>query len=91
VTTGELKSRSLSSADLSLDATYLSNRFADAAGLIVIPEQTTLGISGAATWWSGVLVTRARLANALDTERFDVVGYPLPGRSLYVSAELHSP
>lgn len=91
VTTGELKSRSLSRADLSLDASYLSNRFADAAGLIVIPEQTTLGISGVAAWWSGALITRARLANALDTERFDVVGYPLPGRSLYVSLEVHSP
>ena len=62
-----------------------------AAGLIVIPEQTTLGVSGAATWWGGALVTRARLANALDSERFDVVGYPLPGRSFYVSAEVRSP
>jgi iron complex outermembrane receptor protein len=91
ITTGDLSARSLSRADLTLDAVYSSNRFADAAGLIVIPEQTTLAVSGAASWWSGVLVTRARLANALDSERFDVVGYPLPGRSFYVSAELRSP
>ena len=90
-TTGELTGRQLSQAELGLTATYLSNRFADAAGLIVIPEQLTLDVSGAATWWSGTLVTRARLANVLGTERFDVVGYPLPGRSLYVSAEVHSP
>lgn len=91
VTSGELPARSLSRADLTLDAIYSSNRFADAAGLIVIPEQTTLGVSGAASWWSGALVTRARLANALDSERFDVVGYPLPGRSFFVSAEVRSP
>jgi iron complex outermembrane receptor protein len=91
VTTGELAGRALSRAELSVDASYLSSRFADAAGLIVIPEQTTLGVSAAASWLSGALVTRARLANALDTDRFDVVGYPLPGRSVYVSAELHSP
>jgi iron complex outermembrane receptor protein len=91
VTTGELAGRQLSRAELGLAATYLSNRFADAAGLIVIPEQLTLDVSGAASWWSGVLVTRARLGNLLGTERFDVVGYPLPGRSLYVSAEVHTP
>ncbi len=90
-TTGELVGSQLSQAELGLTATYLSNRFADAAGLIVIPEQLTLDVSGAATWWSGTLVTRARLANVLGTERFDVVGYPLPGRSLYVSAEVHTP
>jgi iron complex outermembrane receptor protein len=91
VTTGELAGRQLSGAELGLTANYLSNRFADAAGLIVIPEQLTLDVSGAALWWSGMLVTRARLANLLGTERFDVVGYPLPGRSLYISAEVHTP
>jgi iron complex outermembrane receptor protein len=91
VTTGELAGRQLSRAELGLNATYLSNRFADAAGLIVIPDQLTLDVSGTASWWSGLLVTRARFANLLGTERFDVVGYPLPGRSLYVSAELRAP
>jgi iron complex outermembrane receptor protein len=91
LTTGETGARTLSRAEVSVDATYLSNRFADAAGLILIPEQTTLGATGAVTWWSGALVTRARLANLLDTARFDVVGYPLPGRSVYVSAEVHAP
>jgi iron complex outermembrane receptor protein len=90
-TTGQLGGAVLARAEVSLDLTYLSNRFADAAGLIVIPDQTTLGLSGDATWWQGVLVTRARLANALGAERFDVVGYPLPGRSVYVSAEVHTP
>jgi len=90
VTTGSLRARSLESADFTLDLTYLSNRFADAAGLIVIPEQATLGVSAGAHWLSGSLLTRARLANALDVARFDVVGYPLPGRSLYVSAEVYA-
>jgi vitamin B12 transporter len=91
LTTGDMPGRALKSADLSVDLTYLSNRFADAAGLIVIPEQTTLGLTGAARWLSGVLVTRLRLANVLDAPRFDVVGYPLPGRSVYASLEVHAP
>lgn len=89
LTTGELAGRLLRRADLSVDLTYLSNRFADAAGLIVIPEQTTLDIGAAASWLGGIFSTRARVANALGSERFDIVGYPLPGRSIYVSAEVH--
>ena len=91
LTTGELSGKTLKRADLSADLTYLSNRFADAAGLIVIPEQTTLGVTGAASWLAGVLVTRVRLANALGAQRFDIVGYPLPGRSVYASLEVHAP
>jgi vitamin B12 transporter len=91
VTTGELTGRTLRSADLSADLTYLSNRFADAAGLIVIPAQTTLGVAGAASWLSSRFVTRLRVANVLDTQRFDIVGYPLPGRSVYASLEVHAP
>jgi iron complex outermembrane receptor protein len=91
VTTGERSGSALARADASLDLIHVSNRFADAAGLIVIPQQSTLGLSAAVTWLSGALVTRARLANAFDADRFDIVGYPLPGRSLYVSAEVHAP
>jgi iron complex outermembrane receptor protein len=91
LTTGELSGKALQRADLSADLSYLSNRFADAAGLIVIPEQTTLGLTAAASWLSGWLVTRARLANLLDAQRFDIVGYPLPGRSVYGTLELRTP
>jgi iron complex outermembrane receptor protein len=48
-------------------------------------------VTAALSWFAGALISRARLANALDTERFDIVGYPLPGRSLYLSAEVHAP
>ena len=91
LTTGERPASALNRADLSADLTYLSNRFADAGGLIVIPEQTTLGVTFAARWLGGVVVTRVRLANALDAQRFDIVGYPLPGRSVYASLEVHAP
>jgi vitamin B12 transporter len=91
LTTGERSNVLLKRGDLALDLTYLSNRFADAAGLVVIPEQTTVGASAAATWFSGWLVTRLRLSNLLDAQRFDVVGYPLPGRSVYAALEVRTP
>lgn len=88
VTTGDRPGSTLKRAELAADLSYLSSRFADPAGLIVIPEQATLGLSGSASWLAGALVSRARLANLLNTARFDIVGYPLPGRSLYVSLEV---
>ncbi|HEX2876010.1 MAG TPA: TonB-dependent receptor [Polyangiaceae bacterium] len=91
LTTGELEGDTLKRADLGADLSYLSNRFADPAGLVVIPEQTTLGVTGAASWLSGVLVSRVRVANATGAQRFDIVGYPLPGRSVYASLEVHTP
>ncbi|HYP88408.1 MAG TPA: TonB-dependent receptor [Polyangiaceae bacterium] len=91
LTTGELAGKILKRADLSADFVYSSNRFADAAGLIVVPEQSVLGLTAAAAWLSGVLLTKLRLANVLDAPRFDVVGYPLPGRSVYASLEVRSP
>jgi iron complex outermembrane receptor protein len=91
LTTGDLEHEALKRADLSADLVYSSNRFADAAGLIVIPEQATLGVTAAATWLSGIVISRLRLANVLDAARFDIVGYPLPGRSVYASVEVRSP
>ncbi len=79
VTTGELSGRALKRADFGADLTYLSNRFADAGGLVVIPDQTTLGLTGAASWLSGVVVTRLRLANVLDAQRFDSRRLPVAG------------
>ncbi len=90
VTTGELAGHALNRAELGADLTYLSNRFADAGGLIVIPDQATLGVTAAGSWLAGGIVTRVRLANVLDTQRFDIVGYPLPGRSVYASLEVHA-
>jgi iron complex outermembrane receptor protein len=90
VTTGELTGRELKSAELGVDVNYQSSRYADAAGLIVIPEQATTNLSASASWLAGSFITRARLVNLFDAERFDIVGYPLPGRSVYVSAEVRA-
>ena len=90
ITTGE-RHGTLYRADVGADFTYLSNRFADAAGLIVIPEQGTLSLCASASFFEGVLVSRFRLANVTGAQRFDIVGYPLPGRSLYGSLEVHTP
>ncbi len=66
---------------------YESRRFADFAGLVVIPDQGSLDIEAEVTAWRGLLAVRGRIANLLNQTRFDLVGYPLPGRAAYVAME----
>lgn len=77
----------LDEATLGLRTIYQSSRFADAAGLGVIPEQAWIDLELAAWALSRRLVTRGRIANLFDARRFDVVGFPLPGRSAFISVE----
>jgi vitamin B12 transporter len=66
---------------------YQSSRYADLAGLAVIPEQHSLDLDGSVSALGGAAALGVRLVDVLDTARFDVVGFPLPGRSLFVSLE----
>lgn len=66
---------------------YQSNRYADRAGLMVIPEQTSTDLELWIRAFARRIVTRARVANLFDARRFDVVGFPLPGRSAFLSLE----
>jgi vitamin B12 transporter len=66
---------------------YQSSRYADLAGLAVIPEQHGLDLDAAVSALEGAAVLRTRVTNALDQNRSDVVGFPLPGWSFFVSME----
>jgi iron complex outermembrane receptor protein len=71
---------------------HQSSRFADAAGLAVIPAQGSLDAAIGAELDLGTdevaAHARLRLANILNEARFDVVGFPLPGRSAFGSLEV---
>jgi iron complex outermembrane receptor protein len=66
---------------------HQSSRYADPAGLIVIPAQTSFDLELEQGLLRDQIKARARLHNLFDAPAFDVVGYPLPGRSVYVSME----
>jgi iron complex outermembrane receptor protein len=76
----------LNEAGASLGYLHQSSRYADPAGLGVIPAQSSLDLE---LFFRSLetLSTRARVSNLLDQRRFDVVGFPLPGRSAFVSVE----
>jgi len=65
---------------------YESNRKVDRAGTVLVPEQGSLDVELEVSML-GYLAARARAANLLDQARVDLVGYPLPGRALYVALE----
>jgi iron complex outermembrane receptor protein len=66
---------------------YESERYADPAGLVVIPAQNSLDLEGELAVLGDHLATRLRVANVLNQPRSDLIGYPLPGRAGYVTLE----
>jgi vitamin B12 transporter len=73
--------------NLGVRASYQSERFADPAGLGVIPAQSNVDLEADAHLFQDALIARASVRNIFDTSRYDVVGYPLPGRSAFLSLE----
>jgi vitamin B12 transporter len=88
--TGELEHTWLRRASARAELVYQSSRYGDPAGLGVIPEQTTLDFEAGFESARGFAVVRARVADVFDSPRWDVVGFPLPGRTFFVSLELRT-
>lgn len=91
VTTGAHVPGTLERSRARLIFVHQASRYGDPAGLIVIPEQSIFDLELSQSFFKDRAVLRARAANLFDAARFDVVGYPLPGRSFYFSLELVSP
>lgn len=87
--TGAVHAIGATDASLALGWIHQSGRVADPAGLVAIPSQDVVDVEAELSFRASSI--RFRLANAFDAARFDVVGYPLPGRSAYLSFEVHTP
>ena len=83
----DLPSEALGRGALTARYVYQSSSFSDPAGLGVIPEQGSLDIEASSKLFADALSVRLRVSNLLDAERFDIVGFPLPGRSFFASIE----
>jgi iron complex outermembrane receptor protein len=80
-------SRTVSAAKLAVSYLYEAARYADPAGLVVIPAQGSLDVDAELVLLGEHLFLRGRLSNLLDQTRVDLVGYPLPGRAGYLNLE----
>ncbi len=82
-----IRASPIDASKLSVTYFYESSRYADPAGLVVIPEQGSLDLDAEIGAFRDRVVLRGRLVNLLDQTRFDLIGYPLPGRAVYVALE----
>jgi iron complex outermembrane receptor protein len=77
----------LDRASFGTRAFYRSAEVTDPAGLIVIDAQAIVDADFTLSFLDQRITSRVRLANVFNAPNFDVVGYPLPGRSLHASVE----
>jgi iron complex outermembrane receptor protein len=75
------------SGNLGVSYFYESSRYADRAGLLVLPQQGSLDVASELHVRPAHLAVSARLVNLLGQTRFDLIGYPLPGRAAYLAME----
>jgi iron complex outermembrane receptor protein len=91
-------SESLKALRFGLRTHYESSRYADSAGLAVVPEQSFTDLELGSAWFQRpraatdpLLRLDFRLSNLFDQVRYDIVGFPLPGRAWFVSLGLDLP
>ncbi len=77
----------LDRAAIAARAFYRSSEIADDAGLVIIGEQTSVDADLVLSFLDRKITARARVADVFDAPLTDIVGYPLPGRSLHASLE----
>jgi iron complex outermembrane receptor protein len=65
---------------------YRASRFADPAGLIVLPASSELDL-GVSWILHGGNTFRAAIDDVFDAHHYDFIGYPVPGRSYHLSLE----
>ncbi len=77
----------LDRAAIAARAFYRSAEVADDAGLVIIGEQTSVDTDLVLSFFDKKITARMRIADVFDAPLTDIVGYPLPGRSVHASLE----
>lgn len=67
------------------DVTHVGATFGDPHNLVVVGSRTLFGAGAAARLWDDRLVVAATGADLTDERPSDVLGFPLPGRTLEVT------
>lgn len=80
---GHVSSRGVwSGARLYVELEHVGASTADPAGLVTIPERTVLGAGASVSFFDRWLRLDLVLRDAFDARGYDVLGLPLPGRSV---------
>jgi vitamin B12 transporter len=87
VTESALAPVGIDRATAGVRVTHRSSRYADPAGLVVIPDETVVDLEASASFLRRAMTARISLRNLADARQVDTVGLPLPGRSVMASVE----
>ena len=79
--------RGLDRISTGMRISHRGSRYADDAGLEVIPHHNVVDLELSAHLWEGTLAVRGVLNNAFAVHSFDVVGLPQPGRRVHATLE----
>jgi iron complex outermembrane receptor protein len=66
---------------------HRSSRYEDPAGQTVLPAQNFLDLEAAASFLDGVFEAHLALRDVFDSRQYDLLGMPLPGRSVHLRGE----
>lgn len=72
---------------LGLEYFRRASRFVDGAGLVVLPAEESLDLTASATFASDTLNLFFAIRNLTDESYIDLLGAPLPGRTVHVALE----
>ncbi|MEZ4339839.1 MAG: TonB-dependent receptor [Sandaracinaceae bacterium] len=73
-----------------VDVVHVSDTFWDPANTSAIPARTRVGVGVTASVWEGRLRVDAVVRDLFDQRGFDLLGFPLPGRTLALDLSLTS-
>ncbi len=85
------KAPEFSRAEIGASLRTRASRVADPAGLVVLPASEVVSADVALAFFSDLLVLRGALDNVFDQRELDLLGFPLPGRSLHLRADVEVP
>jgi iron complex outermembrane receptor protein len=74
-------------AGLALAYLHRASRFDDPGGLSVLPAQNLFDIEASSTHFDGRLLARLAVRNVFDAHQLDLLGLPVPGRSIHGELE----
>lgn len=74
-------------AGLALTYLHRSARHPDRAGLLVLPAQNLFDVEASSAHFGARLLARFAVRNVFDTRQLDLLGLPVPGRSIHGELE----
>jgi vitamin B12 transporter len=77
----------LARAALGLRYMFMSSRYLDPSGLVVLPAREDWSLAADLRWSRPDIAARLAIENVLNARQQDLIGLPLPGRTFHVALE----